>query len=98
MNAHWTNEQQRVLVALGYTPYQPVATPGAATLDAPAVDADDALVVAVLRAAGVDAAAAGDIATWWHARQLPPVAQLRAEPSCKRATWPRLRSLRTRRV
>ncbi|MBS0194644.1 MAG: hypothetical protein JSR34_10385 [Proteobacteria bacterium] len=94
MNAHWSGEQQRVLAALGYLLYQPIVVRVADVINTPTVDANAALVAAMLRAAGVDAAGIGDIDAWWRAQALPSVAQLRVEPSCKRAIWPRLRALR----
>jgi hypothetical protein len=70
---------------------------GASVQDAPAsgtrVDArsaDDRLVRALLRAAGV---APGDAADDVRAT-LPPLDGLRGNPAAKRALWPRLRALR----
>ncbi|MDN5781804.1 MAG: hypothetical protein L0H23_07245 [Luteimonas sp.] len=75
----WDPLQHEVLEALGHTVYR-------ATGPAP----DDALLHALLRAAGRDTDAA-DAATL--CREWMPTARLR-DPAAKRALWPRLRALR----
>jgi hypothetical protein len=79
----WDPLQREVLEALGHAAYQ-------LTTAAPAVLPDDALLHALLRAAGRDAETA-DAAML--CREWMPTARLR-EPAAKRALWPRLRALR----
>ncbi len=79
----WDRLQRDVLEALGHTVYRATA-PAAAALP------DDALLHALLRAAGRDADAP-DAAVL--AREWMPTARLR-DPAAKRALWPRLRALR----
>jgi hypothetical protein len=79
----WDPLQHEILEALGHTVYR-TAGP------APAAVPDDALLHALLRAAGrdVDAADAAALCREWM-----PTARLR-DPAAKRALWPRLRALR----
>ena len=79
----WDPLQHEILEALGHTVYR---TTGRASGGVP----DDALLHALLRAAGrdVDAADAAALCREWM-----PTARLR-DPAAKRALWPRLRSLR----
>lgn len=106
MSAPWSPSQLRILAALGHAVYRPVAgwtsAPAgdgaanrfdAATLDF-AIDPTDALVVAISRAAGLDAHACPDLPDWWHANGLPAPVTLRADATAKRALWSRLRALR----
>ena len=79
----WDPLQHEILEALGHTAYRVTAA-------APVALPDDALLHAILRAAGRDADAA-DAATL--CREWMPTTRLR-DPSAKRALWPRLRSLR----
>lgn len=79
----WDPLQREILQALGHDVYR------AAGAGAQAVP-DDALLHALLRAAGRDADAADAAAL---CREWMPLARLRA-PSSKRALWPRLRALR----
>lgn len=80
---NWDPLQREILDALGHDVYR-VAGVEAAPLP------DDALLHALLRAAGrdVDAVDATGLCREWM-----PTARLRA-PSAKRALWPRLRALR----
>lgn len=109
MSAPWSPLQLHVLAAMGHAVYRPVAgwtqTPGAPAReseDNPArcaiegldFDPADALVAAVLRAAGLDIHARIDLPDWWLAHGLPAPATLRADAAAKRALWPRLRALR----
>lgn len=87
----WDAFQRDVLNALGHTLLVPAATPARAAgdaLDPRAPGSGDrpppALLGALARAAGVDAAQLAD---------LPPLDALRT-PVAKRALWPRLRALR----
>ena len=79
----WDPLQREILEALGHTVYD-VAAPATPALP------DDALLHAMLRAAGRDADAADAAAL---CREWMPTPRLR-EPSAKRALWPRLRTLR----
>lgn len=79
----WDALQREILDALGHEVYR------VAGAEAPPLP-DDALLHALLRAAGRDAEAA-DAAVL--CREWMPTARLRA-PSAKRALWPRLRALR----
>ncbi|MBB5014489.1 hypothetical protein [Rehaibacterium terrae] len=105
----WSAEQQRLLAAMGYALYAlrgPVGEPdGAATAPAPAVavdaiDFDDPLFPALIRAAGLLPARPSefDWQGWAHAVGLPPLAELRRDPQAKRALWPRLRRWRRERA
>lgn len=76
----WDPLQREVLQALGHTVYRP----------APVALPDDALLHALLRAAGRDAQSPDAAAL---AREWMPTRHLR-DPSAKRALWPRLRALR----
>lgn len=89
MKADWTDSQKRLLAALGFDIQRSIF---AVTSTDVAVVADDRLVAAVLRAAGI--ADQRDVDAWWRAHALPLPPQLRADPSAKRAIWPRLRLLR----
>lgn len=80
---NWDPLQREVLEALGHTVYGLAGT-------APPTLPDDALLHAMLRAAGRDAGAEDAPAL---CREWMPTARLR-EPSAKRALWPRLRALR----
>jgi hypothetical protein len=80
---NWDPLQREILEALGHTVY------GIAAHSTPALP-DDALLHALLRAAGRDADAAEAAAL---CREWMPTTRLR-EPSAKRALWPRLRALR----
>ena len=84
----WDPLQREILGALGHDDYR-VASPGMSAAPAFSVP-DDALLHALLRAAGRDAGAA-DAAML--CREWMPTTRLRA-PSAKRALWPRLRALR----
>ena len=80
----WDPWQREVLEALGHRVY--ARAPRAAD-----IVPDDPLAHALLRAAGraPESADAAELL-----RGLPPLAALRADPSAKRALWPRLRALR----
>jgi hypothetical protein len=77
----WDALQREVLDALGHTVYR--AAPSAPV-------PDDALLHALLRAAGRDAEAPDALLL---CRDWMPTARLR-DPAAKRALWPRLRALR----
>ena len=83
----WDPLQREILEALGHDAMR-VASPGtpAMVFTLP----DDALLRALLRAAGRDAGAT-DTATL--CKEWVPTARLRT-PSAKRALWPQLRALR----
>lgn len=74
----WDPLQREVLEAMGYTVYGLAPPP------------DDALLRALLRAAGRDAGAPDAVAL---CREWSPASRLR-DPAAKRALWPRLRALR----
>jgi hypothetical protein len=80
---NWDPLQREILEALGHTTYQ-------VTTAAPVALPDDALLHALLRAAGRDADTTDAAAL---CREWMPTTRLRA-PSAKRALWPRLRALR----
>lgn len=84
----WDAAQRDALAAFGYRLYRHV---GEAGVDADAPP-DDPLTRALLRAAGrpFDDPEAGRLCREW-----PAVAQLR-DARAKRALWPRLRALRSR--
>ena len=84
MSMQWDPVQREVLAALGHVVYR-VAP---ATM-APAIPGD-ALLHALLRAAG-RTAAADDAATLCRAW---PIARLRGDGAAKRALWPQVRALR----
>jgi hypothetical protein len=79
----WDPLQREILGALGHAAYRMAAA-------APVALPDDALLHAMLRAAGRDADAADAAAL---CREWMPTTRLR-EPAAKRALWPRLRALR----
>ncbi|HVI57306.1 MAG TPA: hypothetical protein VM619_00325 [Luteimonas sp.] len=74
----WDRLQREVLEAMGHTVYDVAPPPG------------DALLQALLRAAGRDADAPDAAAL---CREWSPATRLR-DPAAKRALWPRLRALR----
>jgi hypothetical protein len=80
----WDPFQRDVLDTLGYTLYR-AAPPSAAALP------EDALLHALLRAAGRDRDAADALAL---SRAWMPTARLR-DAAAKRALWPQLRALRS---
>jgi hypothetical protein len=80
----WDPFQREILAALGLDPL----------VQAPPVVPDDALLLALLRAAGRDRDA-GDLAQVLRLLQEWP--RLRGDVAAKRATWPRLRALRNQR-
>jgi hypothetical protein len=86
VSAAWSAEQRRILAALGHTLYRPANVPVAVVPGGP-------LASALLRAAGLDPATT-DFEAWLRAQRLPSLASLRADPTAKRALWPRLRALR----
>ena len=90
MSPAWTAEQRRCLDALGFTLYR---TTSANDADAMQVTPGDPLLIALQRAAGRDLAQAHAEA-WLRGLGIASLEQLRADPSAKRALWPRLRSLR----
>lgn len=77
----WDEFQREILAALGVAPL----------LLAPRELPDDALLHALLRAAGRDAHAS-DLEAVLHS--LPPTRSLRGDASAKRALWPQLRRAR----
>jgi hypothetical protein len=83
----WSNEQQRLLRAMGYLLYAqaPVATPTPAdeTAVAPAVDVSRLLRALQHAVLGRDVAAL-----------MVDTTALRGNPAAKRALWPKLRALR----
>jgi DNA polymerase III psi subunit len=83
MSMQWDPVQREVLEALGHVVYR------VAPATVPAIP-DDALLHALLRAAG-RTAAADDAATLCRAW---PVARLRGDGAAKRALWPQVRALR----
>jgi DNA polymerase III psi subunit len=84
MSMQWDPVQREVLEALGHVVYRVApATPS------PAIP-DDALLHALLRAAG-RTAAADDAATICGAWS---IARLRGDGAAKRALWPQVRALR----
>lgn len=100
----WSPEQRRLLAAMGYALYSlragpsPAAT-ATATAAAPAamaLDFDDPLFPALIRAAGVAPARPSefDWSGWARALALPPLDELRRDPRAKRALWTRLRRWR----
>jgi hypothetical protein len=80
---NWDPLQHEILEALGHTAYR-------VTTAAPLALPDDALLHALLRAAGRDADSTDAAAL---CREWMPTTRLRAS-SAKRALWPRLRALR----
>lgn len=88
MSADWSGRQQRILSALGYSLYRASIPPAA-----PAV-AEEALVCALFRAAGLDPATMADAEGWLRTQGVVSLPLLRTDPSAKRALWPRLRALR----
>ena len=89
----WDALQREMLEALGHHVYVVQAADGGVAGhadDAAAPPGDDALLHALLRAAGRDAAAP-DVAAL--ADEWAPTSHLRT-PAAKRALWPRLRTLR----
>ncbi|HTA65399.1 MAG TPA: hypothetical protein VK753_07840 [Xanthomonadaceae bacterium] len=92
MSTAWSAQQQRILSALGHTMYRPAIVP------ATSVVAMDALLCALVRAAGQDPATMADAEGWLRAQQIPSLASLRSDPSAKRVLWPRLRALRSGRA
>jgi len=95
---NWSPQQQAMLSAMGYTLYRqagaetPPVGVSDATIPAPSTSprprTQDRLMQALVRAAGGRDPAA---------LPLPPLEQLRADPSAKRALWPSLRALRRQR-
>ncbi|WP_242109753.1 hypothetical protein [Luteimonas aquatica] len=83
----WDPLQRDVLEALGHTLYRAAPAQAAET-----ALPEDALLHALLRAAGRDAGAADAAALF---REWGPTSRLRAA-AAKRALWPRLRALRGR--
>jgi len=75
----WDEVQREILAALGHEPLVLAPPPG------------DALLQALLRAAGRDAQSADLPAVL---RALPATATLRGNAAAKRALWPRIRKLR----
>lgn len=92
MSAVWSAQQQSILSALGYSLYRPALAPAAP------VAAKEALVCALLRAAGLDPATMADAEGWLRTQGVASLPLLRSDPSAKRALWPRLRALRSRRA
>lgn len=97
----WSPEQRRLLAAMGYALYSQRAAPSpataaAATPAATALDFDDPLFPALIRAAGVAPARPSefDWSGWARALALPPLDELRRDPRAKRALWTRLRRWR----
>ena len=84
MSMQWDPIQREVLEALGHVVYR--VAPATTT---PAIP-DDALLHALLRAAGRTAAAddAATLCRTW------PIARLRGDGAAKRALWPQVRALR----
>lgn len=86
----WNLQQQGMLAAMGYTLYRPAGRapePVAPAVNAPAVAAQDKLLLALRRAAG-----GRDL----DGLPLPPLDRLRTDAAAKRALWPVLRALRRR--
>lgn len=91
----WSPDQQRLLAAMGYPLYRPLAAAPAPLATAaeslalapspPSAPAEDRLLQSLRRAAG-----RRDLS----GIVLPPLATLRADPAAKRALWPILRQLR----
>ena len=85
----WSEEQQRLLRAMGYVLYErapmsaavPASAPGAMAAEA------DAPLARLLRA--LQAAASGQDVSW-----IGDLAMLRGDARAKRALWPKLRALR----
>ena len=88
MNAIWSDEQRRCLDALGFTLYRPIAVTAAHA------DAETPLMRALLLAACLDPATIADTGGWLRAQTASSLAQLRDDPTAKRALWSRLRALR----
>ena len=85
----WDPLQREVLEALGHTLY---VTASPQTQASEEVLPEDALLIALLRAAGRGRDAADAVAL---CREWGPAARLRSA-AAKRALWPRLRALRGR--
>lgn len=84
----WSPQQQHLLAAMGYVLYRQAGAPQAAMAVREPLAADPAharLLQALVRAAG--GRDPGSL-------PLPPLEQLRASASAKRALWPALRALR----
>jgi len=84
----WDAFQREVLAELGHVLYVPLQA-GSPGVQAPAGDADAAMLAKLARAANVDAEAL-------HAQADIAAAsmKLRGDAAAKRALWPRLRALR----
>lgn len=94
MSAVWSAQQRRFLHAMGFELYRLAGAPRETTSAThPTVEP---LLRALLRAAGRDPQHT-DAAAWMREAGIPPLAGLRADPSAKRALWPRLRAMRGQR-
>ncbi len=92
------SSRQRILDVLGYTLYAPAQAALPSVAAVPGIDANDRLVLAVLRAAGVEASMLDDVTGWWLLQGWVAPARLRSDPAAKRALWPHLRAMRKTRT